>query len=309
MTPIRFVLLAVGLHAFAGAALAQETPPADSTAVDSLAADSAAVSVSASAVVPVPDDRDDGGVLDTIVGSARHIVVGFTSDAWATAASPFRLDRDEALKVGGAVAVTAILFAFDEDIQEAIERNKDEPVLAAIEDVGIFLEPVSLMGNTNVYWASGMLIGHVTGQDRIRHIFEELLYSHWIASLTRKGLGRPIGRLRPDESPGDAYARDFWNGTSFPSGHASTATQVAAVLSHHIDWMPATIVLYGLAGSVVYQRIADGDHWASDSVLGALWGYAVAQIVISRREADRTDFVPFWDPGAGAVGVRVATPF
>ncbi len=267
------------------------------------------ITAAALALAAAPPAPASAQVVDTIVGSARFIVVGFASDAWATAAAPFRLDEEEAWKVGGALAATALLLVFDQEIQDAVERNRDVPVLAAYEDVGDYLEPVALMGNTNAYYAAGMLIGHVSGQDRIRHVFEELLYSHWLASLTRKGLGRPIGRLRPHESPDDAFARDFWDGTSFPSGHASTATQVAAVLSHHIDWWPATVVLYGLAGGVVYHRVAQGGHWTSDSVLGALWGYGIAQIVISRREADRTDFVPFFDPGSGAVGISVATPF
>lgn len=259
--------------------------------------------------VSLPEPAGDVGVVDTLLGSARHIVFGFASDTWATLAAPFRLDREEVWKVGGALGVVGVLLIFDEDIQRAVERNRDEALLAAAEDVALFVEPVSLMGNTNIFWASGMLLGHVTGQDRIRHVFEELLFSHWIASLTRKGLGRPIGRLRPNESPDDPFTRDFWWGTSFPSGHTSTATQVAAVLSHHIDWWPASIVLYSLAGTVVYERVADGDHWASDSVLGAIWGYGVAQVVISRREGDRTDFVPFFDPGSGAVGFSVSTPF
>lgn len=306
MIRLPIVMLTLALQvAGARPALAQEGAIArDSAIVHSAIVDSARVDSTT-----VTANAERGGAFDTIVGSARHVVLGFASDTWATAAAPFRLDREEAWKVGGAVAVTALLFVFDEDIQAAVERNQDEPVLRAVEDVGLFLEPVSLMGNTNVYWASGMVIGHLTRQERVRHIFEELLFSHWIASITRKGLGRPIGRLRPDESPGDPFARVFWDGTSFPSGHSSTATQLAAVLSHHIDWWPATIVLYGGAASVVYQRIVEGHHWTSDSVLGALWGYGVAQLVISRREADRTDFVPFFDPGAGAVGVRVTTPF
>ena len=258
---------------------------------------------------PAPATAQQSSVVDTIVGSARHVFLGFTSDTWATLAAPFRLDGEEAWKVGGTVGVVALLLFFDEDIQRAVERNREEPVLRGIEDVADFVEPVALMGNTNVYWASGMLIGHLTGHDQVRHIFEELLFSHWIASLTRKGLGRPIGRLRPFESPDDPFARVYWDGTSFPSGHASTAAQVAAVVAHHVDWWPADVALYGLAGSVVYHRIATGEHWTSDSVLGALWGYGVAQVVIARREADRTDFVPFFDPGAGAVGIRLSTPF
>ena len=244
----------------------------------------------------------------TLGAAARHIPLSFASDAWATVTSPLRMDGDEWLVVGGAVGAIAILAVYDDNIQRWVERNGDDGVPAAIEDVGEFLEPVALMGNTNAYYAGGMLIGWVSGSDEIRHVFEELLYSHWIASLTRKSIGRSIGRLRPEESD-DPFAREFWDGTSFPSGHSSTAMQVATVLAHHIDWWPADVALYGLAGTVVYHRVAVRKHWASDSVLGALWGYAVARIVIERREDDRTDFVPFFDPGSGAVGLRVATPF
>ena len=245
----------------------------------------------------------------TLGGAARHVVLGFSSDLWANVTAPLRMDGEEALAVGAGLGAVALIAVFDDDIQRAVVRHREDDVPRAIEDVGEFVEPVALMGNTNVYYAGGMVLAYVTGQDELRHVFEELLYSHWIASLTRKGIGRTVGRLRPHEAPDDPFARDFWAGTSFPSGHSSTATQVAAVLAHHIDWWPADAALYALAGTVVYHRVATGKHWASDSVLGALWGYAVAQIVIARREAERTDFVPFFDPGSGAVGIRVAAPF
>lgn len=279
--------------------------PVRAQALDTAVVDTAAVdSVRPAPVDPSPPPPS------TLGAAARHVPLSFASDVWATVTSPLRMDGEEWLFVGGAVGAVALLAIYDDNIQRWVDAHGDDDVPATIEDVGDFLEPVSLMGNTNAYYAGGMLIGWVTGSDEIRHVFEELLYSHWIASLTRKSIGRSVGRLRPEESD-DPFARQFWDGTSFPSGHSSTATQVATVLAHHIDWWPADVVLYGLAGSVVYHRVAVRKHWASDSLLGALWGYAVARIVIERREDDRTDFVPFFDPGSGAVGLRVttATPF
>ena len=271
---------------------------------------------SASALSAQVTAADDSAVAlraspppSTLGAAARHIPLGFASDAWATTTAPLRMDADEWLAVGGALGAVAVIAVFDDDIQRWVTRHRENDVPRAIEEVGDFVEPVALMGNTNAWYAGGMLVGWVTGSDEIRHVFEELLYSHWIASLTRKGIGRSVGRLRPEESPDDAFAREYWVGTSFPSGHSSTAMQVATVLAHHVDWWPADAVLYGLAGTVVYHRVATGKHWTSDSVLGALWGYGVARIVIERREADRTDFVPFFDPGSGALGLSVSTSF
>ena len=315
LTPATAIALARALLlalAVAAPALAQE--PADSATLDTIARGVVApITIPADSTEPdddvVVDPRRQPPPPSTLGAALPHVVLGFSSDAWATVTSPLRMDGEEWLKVGGSLATVALIAAFDTEIQRWIEDHRYDDVPHAIEEIGEFVEPVALMGNTNVYWAGGIVVGWVTGQDEVRHVFEELLYSHWIASLTRKGLGRPVGRLRPFESPDDQFARVYWDGTSFPSGHASTAMQVATVLAHHIDWWPADVALYGLAGTVVYQRTASGAHWLSDSVLGALWGYGVAQIVIDRREADRTDFVPFFDPGSGAVGFRVATPF
>lgn len=250
------------------------------------------------------DDYDPMVPLRDFGGLARD----FASDGWAVVTSPLRLDGEEAWVFAGAVGVGALLFAFDEPLTEAAIEGHDDGVDGAIVDVGEFLDPLALMGETNVYWASGALLGYLTRQQRVQNVFTELLFSHWLASITRKGIGLPIGRRRP-ETTSDAYQFSWMGGSSFPSGHASTITQVAAVLSHHIDRWPATVLLYGLAATVVYQRTAVAKHWASDSWIGAAWGWGVAQVVISRREAGRTDFVPLFDARTRSVGLRMTAPF
>ena len=97
--------------------------------------------------------------------------------------------------------------------------------------------------------------------------------------------------------------------TSFPSGHASTAIQVAAVVAHHVNWWPADVALYGTAAAVAYQRVATEKHWASDVFLGAAWGWGVAQVVMRRRELLRSEVVPILDPATGALGLRIPVHF
>lgn len=239
----------------------------------------------------------------------KRFPVDLASDAWATIAAPVRVRGADAWGLAGVLGATGILFALDRSIQDEVRRSRDGDLARGLVDVAEFVEPVALMGKTNGIYAGGFVLGSLTGWDPLRLASEELLISHWIAGALRKGLGRPIGRRRPDETPDDPYVFDFMEGSSLPSGHASTITQVAAVLSHHIDRWPATVALYAVAGSVVYQRVAADKHWASDSFLGAAWGWGVAKVVIRRREAGRTDFVPLFDPGTGALGLRVPVGF
>ncbi|MGD2071511.1 MAG: hypothetical protein PVI57_22785, partial [Gemmatimonadota bacterium] len=158
----------------------------------------------------------------------------FASDAWAVTAAPFRLRGSDAWTFAGVLGTAGILFALDDEIRDEVRRRHPTSDLSqGVEDVGESLEPVALMGNTNAYYGAAIVAGSLFDWDRVRVAAEQLLFSHWIASLTRKGIGGLVGRRRPEEGRGP-YVFDRFEGTSFPSGHASTAIQVAAVLSHHI---------------------------------------------------------------------------
>jgi membrane-associated phospholipid phosphatase len=148
--------------------------------------------------------------------------------------------------------------------------------------VGEIFEPLGLMGNTNVIYLGGIAAGWLTGLDPLLHVSRDLVVSHWLASGTYQLPRRWIGRYRPEQGRGP---RAFGNGTALPSGHSSTIVQVAAVLSHHLDRRPASLLLWGMAGTVLFQRIDSEKHWASDVWLGAAWGYGVARLVL--RNADR----------------------
>jgi membrane-associated phospholipid phosphatase len=81
--------------------------------------------------------------------------------------------------------------------------------------------------------------------------------------------------------------------------------QVAAVLSHHIGYLPATVALYGLAGTVLVQRISSEQHWASDVWFGAAYGWAAARIVIRLHEGESVRIEPVTVPSGGlGLGIR-----
>ncbi len=252
-----------------------------------------------------PIDAQGGGIVRPLrdLGGAA-LTLG--RDFWLTFSAPVRMDQEAWLATGGVLAIGGLLYLVDEHITRSALRNADSPVVKQIDDTGTFLEPIGLMGNTNIWYASAAVTSYAFGWDRPKRLFTELLYSHWIAAVIRGATNRVVGRARPHDGLGATHF-EAGGGTSFPSGHASTVFQVAAVLSHHIDRMPAALALYGLAGTVAWQRISSEQHWASDVWLGAAYGWAVAQLVIRLHEEDaiRLELAP--DPSGGmALALRIS---
>lgn len=234
---------------------------------------------------------------------------GFGRDLWAVVSFPSRLDGQGWATLGGVVGVGVALYSVDAEISAATARQAGHQPHDAIRAVGDFFEPVGLMGNTNAIWLGGILTGYVTGQEWLRAPARDLLVSHWVAGLTRNPVRDLVGRRRPSDGVG---ARTFvrGEGTSFPSGHSSTIVQVATILSHHIDRRWASVLLYGAAASVVFQRVDDEKHWASDAWIGAAWGWGVARTVLRHRDGGSQDDVGLEVvPGPNGVGLGVRIPW
>ncbi len=258
--------------------------------------------------VTVPQDP---GPAFTPWGVAWYFTRATASDAWAVTRAPFHLRGSNLLLAGGVLAVGAVLFAYDEPIWEHVRDHADDPLYREVYDVADFVEPLALQGRMNKYYAAGTVVGYVVdgvwGDATTRHIFEELMISNIISTAGRRVIGKAVGRERPQVGEGP-YAFHFGGGLSFPSGHVANLAALATVLSHHIDWWPASVGLYGVVGTMVVHRLVESHHWASDSWIGAFWGYGIAKVVISRREADHVRFTPVaFGPGDG-VGFAVTIP-
>lgn len=108
-----------------------------------------------------------------------------------------------------------------------------------------------------------------------------------------------IGRLRPDGT----------EATSFPSGHAKTAAQVAVGLAllardrwRRIAWVAAVAWVVAMALS----RTALDEHWLSDVAAGAALGAACALGAWALLDAGREATTPA--PRAGADGAPPPGP-
>lgn len=246
---------------------------------------------------------------DTLTDRARHTIAAFASDAWYVVSAPARPTREGLIWTAGILGATAVIYANDQEILDAVVRNRDEPVFGTIIDIGTAIEPAGFMGRTNPIYAVLTAAGYAFDYEPLKQIPVEILESHMIAGGLR-GIGKTlIGRRRPHE--GGPKEFEFNGGTSFPSGHASVIFEVATILSRHVKSTPFTIGAYALATTMAIQRVEDGQHWPSDVFIPSITGTLIARAVVRRNQERRTDlsFVPWIDPDGRLLGLGVTRSF
>lgn len=147
-----------------------------------------------------------------------------------------------------------------------------------------------LYGNARVSAALGAgtyAVGALAGDAHTRVTGRMLLQSVVYSSIVMHGMKIISGRARPGEEEGNTAFHLFRfedRYFSFPSGHAMVAFAVSTTLSRRIGSVPVTILLYGLSGLTVLQRLAHDRHWFSDTVVGALIGGAIGFAVVRAEE-------------------------
>ncbi len=72
--------------------------------------------------------------------------------------------------------------------------------------------------------------------------------------------------------------------TSLPSGHTTSAYALATIVASEYKEKPLVgVAAYTIATMAGIARIHDYQHWASDVVLGAAFGYAMGKLIYNRN--------------------------
>ena len=227
--------------------------------------------------------------------------------------SPVRWSGREWLLFSGAAAALATLSVADEPLSDAAREHGPS--------FGSFGEVVGERGGGgSLVLLGGFYLAGAIGKDsKAKNVCLDGL----VASLIADGMITPLvatlaGRDRPTEERG-AYSFHPFEGRSFPSGHATQAFAVAAVIATSYDqvWIKATA--YGAATLTAYGRLRRGKHFLTDVVAGAAIGTLVGRSVVrfnrklrsGEREPERTaarlTVVPM--VSAGTYGVSATLEF
>jgi len=207
-------------------------------------------------------------------------------DAKALAASISRWDTATLRRYGLAAAAVGGTMLLDEEIRKLAQRNRSaggDRFAERIRPLGNRVGALALIGAA---WVAGELSGDrrlsMIGEDA----FEATLFS---AALMTPALKQAAGRARPAAELGAFHFEPFSGLQSFPSGEATQAFTIAAVVAAHSDERWVDVTAWSLAGLIGWQRVNFDRHWASDVVAGALIGSGIGRWVVRRRLPDRAD--------------------
>jgi membrane-associated phospholipid phosphatase len=213
--------------------------------------------------------------------------------------SPVKWEKSDWLTFSLASGTTLGLFAFDHEIQQWVQKNRNSTTdrvawLASFFGDGGYTLPA--LGAIYLY-------GYIGDNKLARTTASLALESFLVSGVFVQGIKFITGRHRPSDGEG-AHDWDgpsisiFKTGTSFPSAESASAFAVMTVIaSQYRDtrWVPP--LAYGVATLTALARINQNQHWASDVFLGSAIGYFTAQAImrLHKKREQKVGFIPIID--------------
>ena len=230
----------------------------------------------------------------SVVGMVGSDVVNAARDIVGTWISPIHSSARDWYGAGAVVVGSALVSPFDDNIDNWFLRNQNANVWSALHE---FRETGSAFAGKTIVppVAALYVIGVATKSTGIRDGVWGCVASYSAESVVRtQVMYRLVGRLRPDSlrtehvgvpsKEGDQYKFNFpgsnaWGKHSFPAGHIANVMACASFLQYRFHNWWLTTPAYAIAAGVGIGRQVDRRHWTSDTVFGALFGFAVGKEV------------------------------
>jgi membrane-associated phospholipid phosphatase len=118
-----------------------------------------------------------------------------------------------------------------------------------------------------------------------------------------------VSRARPRITPEPYHialpGTKNWDMHSFLSGHIANSMSCASFLGHRFSLGAAEPLPYMYSAAIGLGRMADGRHWFSDTMAGALMGFAIGRTVANRELARQAKVRA---AAATAIGENIPVP-
>lgn len=228
-------------------------------------------------------------------------LLSYPQNAWRIISAPVNFNTDDWLIAGGVAAITGLLMLADEEINDTW---RDDIHSSTLDD---FLDAMEHFGDSQtvlITAGAGYVLGELVGTDRDKEAALLLAQSFMLSAGLTQGLKMAFKRDRPDDSRDDQFS--FFSSdasdtnSAFPSGHATNAFSMAAVLTNvydeQIPWLGW--VLYPAATLTSLARVNNERHWASDVFFGGALGYFIGRMVVRYspfRGSDDISLLPISD--------------
>ena len=212
----------------------------------------------------------------------------YVADAAGIVTAPGKWDSSDWKKAAGATLILGGLFAADESIDHAAQRNRSrftDHVSSATTSLGGGRGPEI----SGVLLAAGLIFHDPNTRDMGREALEAGLFTSLLNNLVVK---RVFGRERPYRTNGETDFDFGSSNSSFPSGHATEAFSVASVVAMRAPGWIIPGLAYAAATIVAFDRVNDHVHFASDVFAGAVLGTATGRWLVARHRREQEKGAP-----------------
>lgn len=244
-------------------------------------------------------------VLETIGTDVKNV----GGDIFRIYTAPFHMDADDLPELGIFTGAVLLAGAFDEPIKDAVfdacgfkggrldYKDCENGALELIRTAGAD-KPWASFGDAEDLTQASLLLyagGLAAGSRDLREAALGCLTTSQASSTARHLVYELVSRPRPRaDTIGGPYDIDFpgggWLVHAFPNGHGANAMACASYLNHRFDLGFAEPLIWAAGGAVLIGRIVEGNHWASDTVVGGTFGFLIGKLVAERmleRQAKR----------------------
>jgi len=218
--------------------------------------------------------------------------------------APAHWNTRDWMVLGGIAAGIGTVAAFDQDIERAIRRSRNDTMTSIFDNVQPLGNEyaIGIVGSFYIY-------GEFFKDPRAKTTALDSIAATAIASgIVTNSFKYVIGRGRPTDGHGAYNFRPFSGQDSFSSGHTTEAFALASVISEHYDSLWVQVPAYGLASAVGYARLNNNRHWPSDVLAGATIGTFVGKTVVHfNRKHRQVSIQPLVGPDIR--GAEVSMPW
>jgi membrane-associated phospholipid phosphatase len=225
------------------------------------------------------------------LGAERRDIDHLRGDVWAAWTAPARFDRREvalsAIEMTAVVATTSrdsTIYAWMTTHPNALVMR----LIAPLREGGRF--PLNGLGSgqfllpmSGVAYAAGRL----SHNPALRDAGLGCAAAHLASAGLREIIYLSISRARPHDTPSanriTVPGTRAWSDHSFLSGHIANSMACASFLAHRYSVGIGAPMMYAYASAIGLGRMADGWHWASDTMAGATLGFAIGELVANRQ--------------------------
>lgn len=215
-------------------------------------------------------------------------------DMWSDSKEIIARPENVAILVIGGAASGYVRWQHDDQLEDHFETHD---TFGRDFDIA-----VATAGNPATHFAlagAGYMYGLLNEQPQTKKVSSSLMEALALNGLMTMGLKM----IAQDKTPNGEYY-------GWPSGHTSSTVTVATVLNEYYGpWVG--VPLYALSGLVMYERMDNGEHWASDVIFGAAMGYVIGSTVAQRYKPEifGMEVTPYIDPLNGSTGLALVKRF